>query len=114
MLQKTKLTIEVQLDANKIPEKITWISAENDTSTAQEAKAILISFLEKETLDTMKLDLWTKEMQVQEMDRFMYHTINALADTYKNATNNVGLANDLRNFAHHFGEKTELFKQETN
>ncbi|MGA1582568.1 MAG: hypothetical protein ACO4CH_04870 [Saprospiraceae bacterium] len=47
-------------------------------------------------------------MQVGEMDRFMYHTLRALGDTYYKATQNEGLANEFQRFVQFFGEKTEV------
>ena len=108
MSRSTEVIIKVDLGADNIPEKITWSASDaKDNSTAY-AKAILVSIFEEETKDTLKLDLWTKDMQVQEMDRFMYHTIRALTDTYLKETNNQALANDMMNFAQYFGEKVEI------
>ncbi|HRI01732.1 MAG TPA: gliding motility protein GldC [Saprospiraceae bacterium] len=105
--RNAKIQIEVDLDEQQIPEKILWTSLDQGPQNQQEAKAILISFFDKDSLDTMKLDLWTKEMQVMEMDRFMFHTLNAMADTYRNATNNSKLANDFKSFANYFGEQIQ-------
>jgi gliding motility-associated protein GldC len=79
---------------------------------SQEAKAMLLAFFDKETKDTLKIDLWTKEMQVMEMDRFFYQTLRALADTYQRATSNSQLAESMQQFAKYFGEKVELIKKD--
>ena len=63
---------------------------------------------DKESKDTLKLDLWTKELQVNEMDKLIYNTLSSLADTYYNSTNNQVLANHIKNFAQFFGEETEV------
>ena len=47
-------------------------------------------------------------MQVVEMDRFMFQTLNALSDTYLKSTNNVQLAGEFKQFVHYFGERTEI------
>jgi hypothetical protein len=52
--------------------------------------------------------LWTKELQVAEMDRFMYQVLQSLSQTYLKATNNKELAEDMARFAQYFGEKTEI------
>ena len=76
----------------------------------QNAKAMLLSFLDRDSRDTLKIDLWTKDMEVAEMDRMMFYTLRALADTYYKASNNRELAEQMQQFAHYFGEKTEQLK----
>ncbi len=69
---------------------------------------MLLSVFDQETKDTLKIDLWTKDFQVAEMDRFIFQTLRAIADTYQRATNNTALANDMQRFAHYFGEQAEI------
>jgi len=38
----------------------------------------------------------------------MYQTLRGLADTYRNATNNSKLANDMQKFVEYFGQETEI------
>ena len=71
---------------------------------------MLLSFLDRDSRDTLKIDLWTKDMEVAEMDRMMFYTLRALADTYYKASNNRELAEQMQQFAHYFGEKTEQLK----
>jgi hypothetical protein len=56
----------------------------------------------------MKIDLWTTEMQVIEMDRFFFQTLRAMADTYFKATQNAELATAMQQFVQYFGEKTQI------
>lgn len=104
---KSKIEINVELDDNKVPERIDWKSSDQGNE-AKEVKAMFIALFDKETLDTYKIDLWTKEMQVMEMDRFMFQGLRSLADTYMKATNNKEMANDMRRFVQYFGEKTGI------
>lgn len=105
---KNTIKIEIELNENKIPKEITWIGSDGKE---QVAKGMLLSFLDRTTKDTMKLDLWTEDLQVGEMDQLMYYTLRSLADTYINATGNKDLAEQMQQFAHHFGLATELFTE---
>jgi len=110
--KKSEIKIQIGLDEGNVPAQIKWQS--NDGPLAgkeQEAKAMLLSFFDKENLDTLKIDLWTKEMQVMEMDRFFFQTLRALADTYFKATQNNKLATDMQRFVHYFGEQTQILKK---
>lgn len=74
---------------------------------------MLLSLFDKDHLDTLKIDLWTKKMEVQEMDRFFFQTLRGMADSYFKATQNKDMANQMQQFAHYFGEQTGIIKQES-
>ncbi|MCB0610628.1 MAG: gliding motility protein GldC [Lewinellaceae bacterium] len=109
MKKNSKITIQVGLDEGNVPETITWQSDDSPNGDKpNEARGMLLSFFDGEALETLKIDLWTKEMKVEEMDRFMFQTLRALADTYYRATQNAQLATDMQRFVHYFGEQTEI------
>jgi gliding motility-associated protein GldC len=109
MSKTSTISITVNLDEKKHPEKMYWQADDSeDPQEKKEIKAMLMSLFDKDHLDTLKIDLWTSEMQVVEMDRFMFQTLKALADTYHRATNNTQLANAMAGFAEYFGEETDI------
>ncbi len=109
----SEIKIVIGLDAENIPAKISWEAEDNPNGKGlQEVKGILLSLFDKESKDTLKIDLWTKEMQVVEMDRFVFQAMRALADTYFRATQNKELANDMQRFVQYFGEKTEIIPKQ--
>ncbi len=108
VVKTSDINISVGLDQQNVPIKMNWKADDNAQAKANEAKAFLLSIFDKETKDTLKIDLWTKEMQVVEMDRFFYQTLRAMADTYFKATQNRELAVDMQKFVQYFGEKTEI------
>lgn len=106
-MRKSKIEVSIELDEQQVPQSIAWESIP-DGDGKQKAKAMLMSFFDPEHMDTLKIDLWTKDMQVQEMDRFFFQTLRGLADTYFRATQNKELASDMQRFVQYFGEKTEI------
>lgn len=114
MASKTSdIHLKVQLDKENIPTKIHWLAGDGPNGSKEaEAKAFLLSIFDKEHKDTLKIDLWTKDMQVNEMDRFFFQTLRALSDTYFKATQNKELAVDMQRFVQYFGEQTEILKKE--
>ena len=111
-MSKNKILIEVELDEKKVPEKIIW-NADADRSAANlECKAFVLNIFDKKSKDTLELDLWTKEMQVIEMDRFIFQSLNSMADMYYRATKNQNLANEMKNFIQWFGEQTGIINNE--
>ncbi|MBK8967838.1 MAG: gliding motility protein GldC [Lewinellaceae bacterium] len=103
------ITIKVGLDKDRVPVKIEWAASDmHPDGQMEECKAMAVALFDKNHRDTLRIDLWTKEMQVQEMDRFFYQTLRSLSQTYLRATQNKDLAEEMAKFAHYFGEKTEI------
>ena len=111
-MKKKHINITVTLDEQNIPENITWNADDGSPNGDQSCKGMLLSLFETESMETLKIDLWTKEMQVGEMDRFMFHALRSMADTYYKATQNGALAADMQRFVQYFGEKTEIIPAE--
>ena len=108
----SEIILRINLDANRIPEKIEWQASESGQKHLTESKSVFLSLLDKDSLDTSTLFLWTKECQVAEMDRNIYYGLAAMADGYFKATQNTELANEMRKFVRYFGEKTGIIIEE--
>lgn len=107
-MKKSEIKIAVELDENKRPVRIAWEADGPEGKVIKESKAMLLSFFDKETKETFKIDLWTSELQIAEMDRLMFNTMKALSETYFTATKNEELSNHMRSFVQHFGEQTKI------
>ena len=99
----------VALDENRVPEKINW-SAQDGGVEAQETKAILLSVWDNKTQETMRVDLWTKDMPVDEMKLFFHQTLVSMADTFYRATNDEKMTDTMKDFCDYFAEKLDLTK----
>lgn len=106
--EKNQIVLEVSLDENKIPSQITWLAQDGpEAGIKQEVKAFLLSLYDGSNRDTLKIDLWTKDFQVHEMNQMIYFTLKSLSETYLNATGNKELATDMRRFSDYFAEKSQ-------
>lgn len=108
IVKSSDITIRVGLNADQVPTRIEWGASDRNNGALEECKAIAVALFDKDHRDTLRIDLWTKEMQVLEMDRFMYQILRSLSQTYLKATQNKDLAEEMAKFAHYFGEKTEI------
>jgi gliding motility-associated protein GldC len=97
----------VELDENKVPEKLTW-SAQDGGVDAEEAKAIMLSIWDSKTKETLRIDLWTKEMPVDEMKIFFHQTLVAMSETFSRATGDEKMTATMKDFCDYFAEKLEL------
>ena len=99
------ITIDVQLDEGKVPQQILWKASDSTADDAQRAKAMMIAFWDGADKSALRIDLWTKEMMVDEMADFFYQTFMTMADTYNRATQHHDLAEDMKTFAKNFYAK---------
>ena len=95
------------MDENLIPEELEWHSSQGK-GQSDRASAALIYLWNAKKNETFSLDLWTKKMSVEELNKMMFQTIMTLANSYEKATSEDQLANAMRDFAEFFGEKTEI------
>ncbi len=113
-MQTSTITIEVHLDEDKVPEQITWNATDSTTDMAQKAKAMMLSFWDGSDKTALRIDLWTKDMMVDEMADFFYQTMVTMADTYNRATQHGELSVEMKNFAKDFYTKFKEAQLETN
>jgi gliding motility-associated protein GldC len=104
-MNQSTIKIDVLLDPNKVPEQISWQATDSSADMAQKAKAMCIAFWDANDKTAMRIDLWTKEMMVDEMADFYYQMLISMADTFKRATQNQELCDDMKTFAKNFFEK---------
>ena len=105
----SEIKFEIELDANRVPEKLFWTAADGGVAK-DEAKAIMLSIWDSKTKETMRIDLWTKDMPVDEMKIFFHQTLVAMSDTFKRATDDEKMADTMKDFCDYFAEKLELTK----
>lgn len=99
------ITIDVHLDENKVPEQIKWKASDSTADDMQKAKALMLSFWDGTDKSALRIDLWTKEMMVDEMADFFYQTMMTMADTFNRATQQQQLTEEFKTFAKEFYKK---------
>lgn len=106
----SEIRLNVGLDANKIPETIHW-TAEDGGVTNEETKAVLLSVWDNANKESLRIDLWTKDMPVDEMKIFFHQTLSAMADTFERATDDKKMSATMRDFCEYFAEKLEIKRE---
>ena len=105
----SEINIVVELDENRVPEKLTW-SAQDGGVQKEDAKAMMLSIWDGKVQETLRIDLWTKDMPVDEMKLFFHQTLVAMADTFQRATQDEKMTDTMKDFCDYFAEKMELTK----
>jgi len=106
----SEIKFTVELDENKVPEKLSWDAQDGGISN-EETKAFLISVWDSKKKETLKMDLWTKDMPLDEMKQFFHQTLLSMSDTFYKATNDEKMTATMRDFCDYFAEKLELLKK---
>ena len=104
---QSKIELNIELDENRVPEKLKWSAPEGGVIN-EEAKAIMLSVWDAKAKETLKIDLWTKDMPVDEMKQFFHQTLVTMSDTFLRATQDEKMTATMKDFCDYFAEKLEL------
>jgi gliding motility-associated protein GldC len=103
----SEIQFKVALDENKVPEEISWTAIDGGIDN-EEAKAIMISVWDHKKKDTLRMDLWTKDMPVDDMKQFYHQTLVSMAESFERATDDAKMGATMKDFCDYFAEKLEL------
>lgn len=108
-MKKSEINFKVELDENNVPEKIQWDATDKPDAGFSDSKAISIALWDHMQKNTLRIDLWTKEMPVNEMKRFYIDCLGGLAQSILTSTNDELMANEIHNLC----EKLAVHVQKT-
>jgi len=103
-----KINIEVELDQKNIPVDIRWNATDLDGYDEASCRAMLLALWDHNQKDTLRLDLWTRDMTVDEMKIFFHQTLVTMANTLENSTNDSRISGDMRDFCEYFAERMNI------
>src|SRR6201995_4562426 len=104
-MYNSKITIDVRRDEDKMVDRISWNATDSSMEELQVAKAMMLAFWDGAEKTALRIDLWTKDMMVDEMGDFYYQAFMTMAETFSRATKDTELVNDMKNFARDFYKK---------
>lgn len=106
MNKKAEINFRITLDENNLPESIEWEAS--DANEKGVSKAVMLSIWDEQAEETLRIDLWTKDMKVDEMKKFFHQSLFTMADTFKRATGEEAIVEDLKDYCEHFADKMNL------
>src|ERR1700743_3357781 len=109
-MKTAEIKLTIQLDDNNVPETIVWQSTDGENKEAVPVKSLMLSVWDPNYQNAMRLDLWTKDMPVDEMKTFFYQTLMTMGDSFLRATGETNIVEDLRDYCAHFADKMEITK----
>lgn len=106
-MKKSKISVEINLDQNHIPERIEW-SAPDGGVHHQPTKAAMLSFWDETKKEALRIDLWTKDMPIDEMKIFFHQILVSMSNSYENATSDEETAQLIREFAKTYAKASQI------
>jgi gliding motility-associated protein GldC len=110
IVKSSEITVKVGLNANNLPIGMKWTATDGDIVDAP-AKAMMLSMWDQAKNNTMKIDLWTKDMSIEEMKQFFHQTLLTMADSFEKATGEHDVSEDLRDYCYHFADKMNVLPE---
>ena len=104
---KKTLKFEVELDENHLPLNMK-MDASDGVGSEDNIKALMISAWAAKTKETLRIDLWTKDMPVNDMFIMYHQTMMGMANTLEKATGHDKLARALKDYCEFFAEQTKI------
>ncbi len=95
-MPNNKIIIEIITDDQHIPEKIKWEAPQ--IMEKGECKSVALALWDEKENNTMRMDIWTKNMTTDEMKKFLLQNIITFCDTYERATSDAALSNKIKQF----------------
>ncbi len=111
MIKKnSEISIKIGSDENNNPIAIQWMASDSGIPDYRETKAMMLSFWDVKENNSMRIDLWNKDLMVEEMYYFVYQNMVSMSETMIRATNDKELAQDMQDFAAFFAKKSGIIK----
>ena len=106
-MKTTEINFIIQLDDQNMPEKILWDATDKKPLGKEEAKAISLALWDGSQQNTLKIDLWAKDMPVDDMKRFYVEAIGGMAESLKNATGDEVMVSEINDLCERLGKYLE-------
>ena len=106
-MSNSKLIFDLELDVNNVPQRITMNSSDKQADDVH-LKSLMVAGWDSKTKETLRVDLWTKDMMVNEMFIMYHQTLMSMANTLEKSTGHDRLAGALRDYCEFFAEQTKI------
>ncbi len=108
MKKESEIKLFITIDEKKTPEKIEWEADDAEISGKKNAQTVMLSLWDEKDKMTYSIDLWTKEMTVEDMNVHFHQIFLKMADTFQRATRNTSAADLIKKFSSEFADELGL------
>ena len=106
-MKESEIKFRIVLDDQNIPEKIYWDATDKQPQGEEETKSMSLNIWDHMNKNTMRIDLWSKEMPVDEMKRFYIDCLGGLAQSILNSTGDEYMSSAMNRLCDKFVKHIE-------
>lgn len=110
----SEIKFKIELDEKNVPSKIEWVATDSKNTEVKECRSMMISLWDPHEKNTLRIDLWTSEMRVDEMHIHFLQTLMTLSESYQRATGHPFVMEDMKGFCEELARKTNEWEKERN
>lgn len=107
-MKTTEITFKISVDENNLPMNIQWEAP--DSGEKSECKSLMVALWDARENNTLRIDLWTKDMMVDEMKKFYHQNVMTLTDTYVRATGDEATAKKVKQLFSEIGRDNGVLR----
>lgn len=107
-MKTSEINFSVTVDENNLPHQIQWKAP--DTGESSECKSLMVALWDAKENNTLRIDLWTKDMMVDEMKKFYHQNVLTLTDTYLCATGDESTAKKVKDLFTQIGRESGVIR----
>ncbi len=107
-MKTTEINFKVTVDENNLPHSIKWNAP--DSGEASECSSLMIALWDTKENNTLRIDLWTKDMMIDEMKKFFHQNVMTLTDTYIRATGDEATGKKVKTLFSEIGKEIGVLK----
>ena len=93
-MKNSEINFKVTLDEENVPESIEWFATDGSAGW-ESTKSVNIALWDSLQKNTARIDLWTKDMPVDEMKHFYIDCIGGMAQSLLNSTGDEYMAQEM-------------------
>ena len=110
-MKRSEINFTIELDEQNVPERITWDATDKEEQGPSETKSVSIALWDHLNKHTLRIDLWAKDMPLDEMKRFYIDSIGGLGQSLLNATGDEYMAGEMETLCEKFIKHLEKENQ---
>ncbi len=107
-MKSSEIKFTIDLDENNLPQNIHWEAS--DANEGSSCKSMMVALWDTKENNTLRIDLWTKDMMVDEMKKFYIQNVMTLTDTYLKATGDEVTAKKVKSYFNDIGLSLGVLK----
>jgi|YelNatPaOPRAMG01_1025707.scaffolds.fasta_scaffold05023_6 gliding motility-associated protein GldC len=111
MAKTSEINFRIELDEKNLPKTINWKATDAGFEGEKQCSSMMISLWDTNEKVTLGIDLWTKDMLINDMNIHFYQIFKKMAESYFKATGDNSVSQMISDFSYDFAAKLNILKK---